>query len=55
MVNTEDAAVADSCVFSDNCLDLVPGDEQVVNLRAHGGEGPPAGGWKIKSRRLGLD
>lgn len=35
-VETEDPAVADAFAFSDNCLDLVPGEEQVVTLTALG-------------------
>lgn len=29
-IDTEDPTTADACIFSDNCLDLVPRDEQIV-------------------------
>ncbi|KAL1864380.1 hypothetical protein VTK73DRAFT_5943 [Phialemonium thermophilum] len=32
IVDTEDDDVADACVFSDNYLDLVPGDEQIITI-----------------------
>lgn len=49
-VDTEDDGIADACVFSDNCLNLVPGDEQVVKLKVRDSVKIPKGGIVIKER-----
>ena len=52
-VDTDDDALADGCVFSDNCLDLVPGDDQVVTVEFAEGVKVPPGGVVLKERHYG--
>jgi beta-mannosidase len=49
----EDHNAVDLAVFSDNCLDLVPGYEQIVTVRLKEGRKAPKGGWKLRVRYLG--
>lgn len=49
-VDTEDDEAADSYHFSDNALDLVPGDEQIVTVELKEGAKAPEGGIVIKER-----
>ena len=52
-IETDDAQLADACVLSDNCLDLVPGDEQIINVKMVGKIEVPKGGLKVMERHYG--
>lgn len=49
-----DSDLADGCVLSDNYLDIVPGDEQVVTIEGKDGVKLPADGVRLRERHYGL-
>lgn len=49
-VDTDDDGLADSCAFSDNCLDLVPGDEQLITVQVADGMKLPPKGLTLKEK-----
>lgn len=52
-VVTDDDKLFDACVLDDNCLDLVPGDEQVINIEVGSEVKLPEGGLQVTERHYG--
>lgn len=52
-VDTDDPALADACQFSDNCLDLVPGEEQCVFVTLKSDSGYSLDSIKIVEQHYG--
>jgi beta-mannosidase len=53
MIDTLDPDVADSYTFSDNALDLVPGEEQIVTVTAVAGKKLDIGDVKVTEQHYG--
>ncbi|KAI1449673.1 glycoside hydrolase family 2 protein [Annulohypoxylon stygium] len=52
-VATDDDDLVDACLFSDNYLDLVPGDDQVITVDIKGPVKIPQGGLKLVEKHYG--
>ncbi|KKA20968.1 Glycoside hydrolase family 2 protein [Rasamsonia emersonii CBS 393.64] len=52
-IDTEDPALADACQFSDNCLDLVPGEGQCVFVTTKSDSGHSVDSIKIVEQHYG--
>ncbi|KFY02058.1 hypothetical protein O988_02383 [Pseudogymnoascus sp. VKM F-3808] len=52
-VASDDNVFADAVSFDNNCLDLIPGDEQVVTIEVKAGVKLPPGGVVLEERHYG--